>query len=41
MLVTYRDGIDIYASWCRGIHGTEIAILHGERNLNRIQKAER
>jgi hypothetical protein len=41
LLVSYRDGIDIYSRWCHGIQGAEIAILHGERDLNRIQKAER
>jgi hypothetical protein len=41
LLITYRDGIDVYSHWCHDIHGAEVAILHGERDLNRIEKAER
>ena len=41
LLIALRDGIANYAYWCHGVHGAEVAILHGERDLNRIQKAER
>jgi hypothetical protein len=41
LLVVYRDSISNYASWCHDAHGAEVAILHGERDVNRIQKAER
>jgi len=41
LLVSYREGVRVYGRWCRSIHGGEVAILHGERDLNRIQKAER
>jgi hypothetical protein len=41
LLVSFREGVKVYARWCHGIHGAEVAILHGERDLNRIQKAER
>jgi hypothetical protein len=41
LLIVYRDSIENYARWCHVAHGAEVAILHGERDLNRIQKAER
>ena len=41
LLIAYRDGIAYYAVWCHNVHGAEVAILRGERDLNRIQKAER
>ncbi|HEY4008967.1 MAG TPA: hypothetical protein VGM11_02365 [Acidobacteriaceae bacterium] len=41
LLIDYHDSIDIYRGWCHATHGAELAILHGERNLDAIQKAER
>jgi hypothetical protein len=41
LLIAYRDGIQVYARWAHNAHGAEVAILHGERNLVAIQKAER
>jgi hypothetical protein len=41
LLIAYRDGIQVYARWSHYVHGAEVAILHGERNLSRIQTSER
>jgi hypothetical protein len=41
LLLAEKSDLVTFGSWCGYIHGAETAILKGERDLNRIQHAER